>query len=66
MDYINTNSAVIKAQLYQMNEQDFICSANEIKQLILDFDLTIYNANLRSKYLNLLRWCRRTYVIKFV
>lgn len=62
----NSNLAVIKSVLLQADKTQFIFHAREIKSLILDFDLTEKNANLRYKYLNLYRWCREVYSNKFL
>ncbi len=62
----NSNLAVIKSVLLQADKTQFIFHAREIKSLILDFDLTEKNANLRYKYLNLYGWCREVYRNKFL
>ncbi len=65
MNYTDKNPAVIKSILNQLNKDDFIAEALKIKSLLLDFNLTEENANLRFMFLNLYKWCRCTYKIKY-
>lgn len=62
----NSNLTVIKSVLLQADKSQFIFHAQEIKSILLDFDLTEKNANLRYKYINLYSWCRVVYRNKFI
>lgn len=58
MDYKNTNPAVIKAMLIQMDKQTFINHALEIRHLLIHAEVgTTYRAML----LNLYSFCRHHY-----
>ncbi len=65
MDYLKTNSAVIKNTMSLMDKETFIKHALEVKNLIINFEITDRNQNLYEKYKRIYLWARKLFISKF-
>lgn len=56
MDLTKTNTAVIKIMFTQMDKQTFILNAQNLKQTLLNLEVTPQNQNQREALKNVYKW----------
>ena len=66
MDFKSVNGAVIKAQYWQVSKADLIALNLKLKLELIALEVSDSNANLRLKYLELLKHGRVVYIKRFL